>query len=133
MVNVLFVLVLFYVVTTVINLFSQTITLLNYVVKNDAGFGIQQIIVLIAFLVSAIGLAIFVAALLSEKISDKVLITVQVLVILALLVLFVISIIDDIYPNVTTITQAVNFAILLGIYFYQFRNKKPQLDSNLKT
>ena len=134
MVTVLLVLVLFYAIITTINLFSQVIMWLSYVAKLDADFGIEQIIILIAFLVSIIGLAIFAAALLSKKISDRTLITVQVLVVLALLALFVISIIDEgVYHNITMINQAVNFAILIGIYCYQFRNKKPQLDNNLKT
>ena len=123
-INVLFVLVLFYVVVTTVNLFTQSVTSLNYVWKNDALFGVQQIITVVAALVSVVGLGIYIAVFFTEKISLRTVVIVQVLVILVLIVLFIVSAIDDVYPNATTLAHAVNFVILLGICIYQFRDKE---------
>jgi len=123
-INVLFIIVLFYVVTTTISLFSQSITLFSFVVKHDADLATQQILMVAAAMVSVIGLGVFVAMFFSKKISERTFIIVQALTALILVILFVISVMDDVYPNVTALQQAVNFAILLGIYVYRFRNKE---------
>jgi len=126
--NCLFVIVAFYALTTAIGLLAQTIHLVIHLAQYGTdGFGLHQVLSIIASVLCLAGVALFIVAVFTDKISDKILIYAQATIILGLLVVFGVALSDVTFglPVTWTLQQAICLTILLAIYIYRSRQDRP--------